>query len=264
MANAPGKSTSLLDSIRTGARNLARRFHREVVERGNPRVITEGLSGPAMLDKFTLTPLIARHRILNKPPDSKRPMKQTTAIILAIAVAFPLFRQTASAAQNVDTAAALIAAVRDGAEGMAIHIAPGVYEIDAPLEPKAGMTLTGAGMDKTIITHVAGWKPSTATLPDPEMKTQGMDTRAYLLRLKDKAAGITVSDMTLRGPQLHGAVFGSENRDLHLHHLRIQETLWTGIRTFSMKGARIHDCEFIVAGGRWDHGARKHAPKKSK
>jgi len=68
MANAPGKSTSLLDSIRSGARNLARRFHREVVERGNPRVITEVLSDPnprryldpAMLDKFTLSPLIAR------------------------------------------------------------------------------------------------------------------------------------------------------------------------------------------------------------
>ena len=182
-------------------------------------------------------------------------MKKTTATMLAIAGAFLNFCHGASAAQTVDTAAALIAAVRDGAEGTAIKIAAGTYELDAPLEPKAGMTLTGAGMDKTVITHVAGWKPSTATLPDPEMKTQGMDTRAYLLRLKDKAAGITVSDMTLRGPQLHGAIFGWDNRDLHLHHLRIKETLWTGIRTFSMKGAKIHDCEFIDAGGRWDHGA---------
>ena len=181
-------------------------------------------------------------------------MKKTIALILAIGFAFPIFGHTASAAQTVDTTAALIAAVRDGAEGTAIHIAAGTYELDAPLEPKAGMTLTGAGMDKTVITHVAGWKPSTATLPDPEMKTQGMDTRAYLLRLQDKAAGITVSDMTLRGPQLHGAIFGWDNRDLHLHHLRIKETLWTGIRTFSMKGAKIHDCEFIDAGGRWEHG----------
>ena len=68
MANAPGKSTSLLDAIRNGARNLVRRFHHEVVERGNPRVITEVLNDPAprryldpaVLDKFALSPLIAR------------------------------------------------------------------------------------------------------------------------------------------------------------------------------------------------------------
>ena len=68
MANAPGKSTSLFDSIRNGVRSFARRFHREVVERGNPRVITEVISNPdprrfldpAMLDKFALSPLIAR------------------------------------------------------------------------------------------------------------------------------------------------------------------------------------------------------------
>ncbi|HYW79212.1 MAG TPA: right-handed parallel beta-helix repeat-containing protein, partial [Thermoguttaceae bacterium] len=63
-----------------------------------------------------------------------------------------------------------------------------------------------------------------------------------------------ISDMTLRGPQLHGAIFGWKNADLHLHHLRIQNTLWTGIRTFSMRGAKIHDCEFIDAGGRWKRG----------
>lgn len=154
----------------------------------------------------------------------------------------------------VATTAALVAAVRDGAEGATIEIVAGTFELEAPLEPKAGMTLKGAGLDKTIITHIASWKPSTKTLPDPEMKTQGMDTYAYLIRLKDKAAGITVSDLTLRGPQLHGALFGWQNEGLHLHHLRIQETLWSGIRTFSMKAAKIHDCEFIDAGGRWQRG----------
>ena len=68
MANAPVSSASWFDSLRNGVRNFARRFHREVVERGNPRVITEVISDPdprrfldpAMLDKFTLSPLIAR------------------------------------------------------------------------------------------------------------------------------------------------------------------------------------------------------------
>ncbi len=130
----------------------------------------------------------------------------------------------------VDSAAALVAAVRDGAEGATIEVAAGTYELDAPLEPKAGMTLRGAGIDKTIITQAAGWKPSTRTLPDPEMKTDGMDTRAYLVRLKDRAAGVTISDLTLRGPRVHGAIYGWENKDLHVHHVRVQDVLWAGIR----------------------------------
>jgi len=160
----------------------------------------------------------------------------------------------AAAAAPVATTAALVAAVRDAGDGATIEIAPGTYELEAPLEPKAGTTLKGAGMDKTILTHAAGWRPSTKTLPDPEMKTAGMDTRAYLIRLPDKAAGITISDLTLRGPQLHGAIFGQGNKGLHLHHLRVQDVLWAGIRTFSMEGAKIHDCEFIDAGGRWERG----------
>ena len=59
-------------------------------------------------------------------------MKKATAIILAIGFAFLNFCHAASAAQTVDTAAALIAAVRDGAEGTSINIAAGTYELDAP------------------------------------------------------------------------------------------------------------------------------------
>ncbi|HEY1066246.1 MAG TPA: right-handed parallel beta-helix repeat-containing protein, partial [Pirellulales bacterium] len=44
------------------------------------------------------------------------------------------------------------------------------------------------------------------------------------------------------------------NKDLHLHHLRIENTLWTGVRTFALERAHIHDCEFIDAGGRWERG----------
>ncbi len=173
------------------------------------------------------------------------------ALVLFISASLSL---SSNAAPPVKSAAALVAAVRDGAEGVTIEIAAGTYEIEAPLEPKARMTLKGAGMDKTIITHTAGWMPSTQTLPDPEMTMQGLDSRAYLIRLQDKADGITISDLTLRGLQLHGAIFGLQNTALHLHHLRIKETLWTGVRTFGLKRAKIHDCEFIDAGGTWDKG----------
>ncbi|MCF7675213.1 MAG: right-handed parallel beta-helix repeat-containing protein [Akkermansiaceae bacterium] len=157
-------------------------------------------------------------------------------------------------AGSVDSVSALVAAVRDGVEGATVEIAAGTYELSAPLELKARMTLKGVGMDKTILTNAQGWKPTTKALPDPEMKQEGLDTDAYLVRLKRDSAGITISDMTLRGPQLHGAVFAWFPTDLHLHHLRIKDTMWSGLRTFGMKKARIHDCEFIDAGGRWDKG----------
>ncbi len=160
----------------------------------------------------------------------------------------------ASAGRPVTTADALVAAVRDGAEGEMIEIAAGTFELDAPLELKAKMTLKGAGMDKTILTHTKDRQPSTKSLPDPEMKLNGLDTDAYLIRIKRDTAGVTISDMTLFGPQLHGAIFSWYHVDLHLHHLRIQDTLWSGIRTFGMQKARIHDCEFIDAGGRWKKG----------
>ena len=159
-------------------------------------------------------------------------------------------------AAPITTTEALVAAINDGAEGATIEIAAGTFVLKAPLEPKAGMTITGAGVGKTILANDPAWAPSIATLPDPEMTTKGLDTRAYLLRLKDKAANITVSALTMRAPQLHGAIFGYENKNLHLHHLSIEDVLWSGIRTFAMKGAKICDCEFIDAGGRWERGMR--------
>lgn len=171
-------------------------------------------------------------------------------LVLILAIA----STTLVAGDAITTSAALVAAIKDGVEGSTILIGPGTFELDAPLEPKPGMIISGAGMDRTIITGSAGWKPSTSTLPDPEMKTAGMDTNAYLFRLKDKAANVAISGMTLRGPQLHGGLFAWEPSHLHLDHLRIQDVLASGVRTFGMKDATIIDCEFIDAGGRWDRG----------
>lgn len=188
------------------------------------------------------------------PPSYLKSRRAAITALLFAAFLIASSSVPATAARPVNSTAALVAAVRNAKEGATIEIAAGTYKLAAPLELKAGMTLKGAGMDKTIITQAAGWKPSTKTLPDPEMTIEGLDTRAYLIRLQDKAARIAISHLTLRGPQVHGAIFGWDNQNLHLHHLRIKETLWSGIRTFAMKGAKIHDCEFIDAGGRWDKG----------
>jgi nitrous oxidase accessory protein len=189
--------------------------------------------------------------MLQHPP--VRTARSLAAVLLILLLATP---PGSAQGEEVSTVDALVAAVKDGAEGATIRIAGGTYALDKPLEPKTGMTLKGAGMDRTVITHVPDWKPPVNTLPDPEMRTKGLDSRAYLIRLRDKARNVTISDLTLLGPQLHGAIFGDANENLHLHHLRIRDTRWSGIRTFSMKGAKIHDCEFIDAGGRWERGGK--------
>jgi len=158
------------------------------------------------------------------------------------------------AAGMVRTVAELVAAVENGKEGDTIELAAGTFELGRTLELKAGMVLKGAGMDKTTVTHAASWRPATEALPDPEMRLEGLDTDAYLIRILRDTQGVAISDMTLHGPQLHGAIFAWFHTGLHLHHLRIRDTLWCGVRSFGMKEAKIHDCEFVNAGGRWEKG----------
>ena len=167
---------------------------------------------------------------------------------------FVMTMVTSAPADPVTSTPDLIEAINKGLEGETIEIGPGTFEISVPLEPKSGMTIIGAGKGRTVITHTAAWSPSTKSLPDPETKLDGMDTRAFLVRLTDKAVGISISDLSLRGPQLHGAIYGFGNRKLHLHHLRIEDVLASGIRTHGLKESKIHDCEFVDAGGRWKRG----------
>lgn len=180
------------------------------------------------------------------------PRQRIPPLLLTAAVLLVLHCSAALGA--VATVTALVEAVQNAKAGDTIELAAGTFELEAPLDLKTGVTLKGAGMERTILTHAAGWKPSTKTLPDPEMTTKGLDTTAYLIRLRDQATHITISDLTLRGPQLHGAIYGWDNQNIHLHHLRVQDTLWAGIRTFLLKHSKINDCEFIDAGGRWERG----------
>lgn len=178
----------------------------------------------------------------------------TNSLLRGIAVFQILCFSSLSSEETVRNVSELMEAVNQGAAGSTIEIGPGIYELDTPLQPKSGMTLNGAGMGQTIVTHSKSWQPATTSLPDPEVKMQGLDSQAYLIRLQDRAAQVTISNLTLRGPQLHGAIFGFRNEQLHLHHLSVEDVLWSGIRVFGLRASRIHDCEFIDAGGKWKRG----------
>jgi nitrous oxidase accessory protein len=155
---------------------------------------------------------------------------------------------------KVNSVASLVAAVRDQPEHTEISIAAGIYRLSAPLDLKTGVRLTGAGIGKTTITNAATWKANSASLPDPETNIEKFDRTGYLIRCVDGAKDISVSGLTLTGPALHGAIFASQNEGLKFSRLRIENFQWSGIRTYSMKRAKIHDCTFVDAGQRWENG----------
>ncbi len=159
-----------------------------------------------------------------------------------------------AAAQSVASVEALVAAVAEAKSGAVIELAEGTFKLTQPLALKAGVTLKGTGLGKTIITSAESWKANSATLPDPETNHEKFDRTGYLIRCANDAKDITVSGMTLTGPQLHGAIFGWANEGLHLHDLRLADFMYSGIRTYIMKKAKIHDCTFVDAGQRWENG----------
>ncbi|MEM6978561.1 MAG: right-handed parallel beta-helix repeat-containing protein [Planctomycetota bacterium] len=152
---------------------------------------------------------------------------------------------------TVRNASELVAAVENASPDTTIRLAAGRFELTKSLELSPGMTVIGSGIDATIITQAASWKPSTRTLPKGEMRPEQADASAYLIRLPNKASDITLAHLTLTGPDLHGAIFGTRNRGITLEHLRVSDVLYSGIRCYFMSDAKITDCQFIGAGGKW-------------
>lgn len=157
-------------------------------------------------------------------------------------------------AEPIISPQALVQAVKDAGPRSVIELAPGTFQLAEPLVLPAGITLKGAGIGKSIVTHASDWKARTETLPDPKLKHDKFDRSGYLIHLAAKAADITIRDLTLTGPQVHGAVFGFHNDAAHLHDLHIERFMYSGIRTYSMKRMKVHDCVFQDTGSRWEKG----------
>lgn len=153
---------------------------------------------------------------------------------------------TATATAQVEDVDALVEAVTSGSPGDTVRVAAGTFRLTAPLVPKAKMTIQGAGAGKTIITAADSWNPGTKDLPKEE------NPAAYLFSF-NKTADVTISDMTLRGPHLHGAIYCDNSDGLELSNLRVEKFLWSGIRTYRMDRFRVHDNVFVDAGGKIGH-----------
>ncbi len=174
--------------------------------------------------------------------------------VCLLAVVGTLATTTAVLAEQVqvNNVSGLVQAVNNGSANDTIILAPGTYALASPLTPKNGMTITGAGAGLTTITGVNSWNPGNSDLPDNGVNASTVNRDAYLFSLDNDQRNVTISNMTLTGAKLHGAVYGNKNDGLVLSGLTIDNFLWSGVRTFSTSNARIHDNHFIDAGGRAD------------
>ncbi len=154
------------------------------------------------------------------------------------------------AAAQVTTTTDLVNAVNNGAPGATVTIAAGTFELTAPLTPPPNMTIVGAGQGQTIIRNAASWQVGTIGLPDNAVDHTSVDRNAYLIDLGTGTNGITISHLTLSGPELHGAIYGNNSDDIELSHITFDDFLWSSVRIFRMNNGLIHDNTFIDAGGR--------------
>ncbi len=146
----------------------------------------------------------------------------------------------------------LVNAVNNGAEGSVIELPSGTFVIDQQLRPKAGMIIKGAGRNLTIITNANTWNPGIAGLPDQGTLYSSVNTSAYMIDLGYRQKNILISSLTLKGQNLHGAMYGYLCDDLEVYDVNIQNFLWCGIRTFEMSNAKIHNNVFEDAGGEYN------------
>ncbi len=151
----------------------------------------------------------------------------------------------------VNTVNELVDAVNNGAANDTVQIAAGTFELTAPLRPKPGMKIVGAGAGKTIVKNASSWAPGNAGLDSDEgAQLSGIRCDSYLVSLPEKTTDLSISDLTLTGPQMHGAICGILPNGLQLARLEFRQFLWSGVRAFILENAHIHDNVFIDAGGK--------------
>ena len=131
-----------------------------------------------------------------------------------------------------------------------IYIPEGVFDIVSTLKVNTpNITVKGAGPGRTILQSANSFEVGTKGLPDGEIVFDSIDQNAYLFTLKETANNVSFMNMTVSGPAIHGAIFSGRNQGLVVKDLEFNDFLWSSIRLFEVRNAKIHNNEFIDAGG---------------
>ncbi len=171
-------------------------------------------------------------------------------LLVSLSVLFVMVTGRAASAQ-VKTAAELVMAVNNGAPSAVVVLAAGTFELTAPLRPKVGMKIKGAGPGLTTIRNASTWAPGGSGLSDDEGATlSGIQCDKYLINLAENTTDVSLSEMTLTGPELHGAICGVGAHRLEVVGVEIRNFLWSGLRAFAMDDAHIYNNSFLDAGNK--------------
>ncbi|HEY9888085.1 MAG TPA: carbohydrate-binding protein [Candidatus Obscuribacterales bacterium] len=135
-------------------------------------------------------------------------------------------------------------------QGATIYIPEGVFDLARTLKVRAAdITFEGAGADLTTVQNADTFQVGLEGLPDSGVGLNSINREAYLFDLDKTAADAIFTNMTLTGPEVHGAIFGHQAHGLEIHDMTFNNFVWSAVRLFSTRNLSIHDNEFIDAGG---------------
>ena len=155
---------------------------------------------------------------------------------------------------DVSDVAGLRAAATSASQGTVIQLAAGVYELDSSLRVNSGVTLRGAGQGQTVLQGAAGWQADFSGFIDDGTNFTFADPGSYLIDLGRDQSGHTIENLSLRGPQLHGGIFGVAHSGLTVNNVEVGDFGWSGVRLFVAQDATFTNNRFVDSGGRSEGG----------
>jgi pectate lyase len=125
-----------------------------------------------------------------------------------------------------------------------IHVAPGEYEETESSILPPGVSLSGAGIGKTIF-H---WKAVRSLAGNP-MK---FDFSGFMIQMQDSSdasiSGITINGSLPDDRRAHGGILAHEVKNVSIHNCEVKGLEFTGIWLSQATNSSIHHCRFEDCG----------------
>lgn len=131
-----------------------------------------------------------------------------------------------------------------------IYLPKGVFNLANTIDIDiSGITLEGEGIGVSVLQNDDTFQVGTEGLPDSGTDFNSVNREAYLFDLDENADNVTFTNMTLSGPEIHGAILGFRADGLDISGVEFNNFVWSSLRLFNLNNAAIHDNIFMDAGG---------------